>query len=298
MDSYIIHAVGRRSIAGQLVTSSPTGAGVVTVTNCARRAGCPRLPARYHKRELWFWWWHLLLMGSESWTHAHVRWGSASVGNCTLQSPRIPTSSDSPQEPSKCLSWDLVRLLIYLYTMSTSPWIGWNEASDASSRMRMAIRGCCKTLDFAGQGPARFMDNYDYPRPGAEDAGGQHDWGSNVLEGNRHRDVSTSRKSQYATIDRRTNVRRAEGLSTLGGHCRERACAYAKNARRRAKGNAWLSENPGNDLGRSTGRHDVVVRAAPSGDANSTENRRPIRQMPDSLRNLPTVLRPDTRVSE
>jgi hypothetical protein len=42
-----------------------------------------------------------------------------------------------------------------------------------------------------------------------------------------------------------------------------------------------------------TGRHDLVVRAAPSGDATSTENRRPIRQMPDSLRNLPTVLRPD-----
>jgi hypothetical protein len=226
MDSYIIHAVGRRSIAGQLVTSSPTGAGVVTVTNCARRAGCPRLPARYHKRELWFWWWHLLLMGSESWTHAHVRWGS--------------------------------------------PWLGTALYSRPESRLRRTRRRSQASV---------------CP-------------GSNVLEGNRHRDVSTSRKSQYATIDRRTNVRRAEGLSTLGGHCRERACAYAKNARRRAKGNAWLSENPGNDLGRSTGRHDVVVRAAPSGDANSTENRRPIRQMPDSLRNLPTVLRPDTRVSE
>jgi hypothetical protein len=47
----------------------------------------------------------------------------------------------------------------------------------------------------------------------------------------------------------------------------------------------------------SAGRHDPDDRAAPSGDANanSTENRRPIRQVPDSLRNLPTVLRPDTR---
>jgi hypothetical protein len=49
--------------------------------------------------------------------------------------------------------------------------------------------------------------------------------------------------------------------------------------------------------GGSAGRHDPDDRAAPSGDANanSTENRRPIRQVPDSLRNLPTVLRPDTR---
>jgi hypothetical protein len=45
-----------------------------------------------------------------------------------------------------------------------------------------------------------------------------------------------------------------------------------------------------------TGRHDLVVRAAPSGEATSTENPRPIRQMPDSLRNLPAVLRPDTQV--
>jgi hypothetical protein len=29
-------------------------------------------------------------------------------------------------------------------------------------------------------------------------------------------------------------------------------------------------------------------------DANSSENRRPIRQMPDSLRNLPTVLNADS----
>jgi hypothetical protein len=34
--------------------------------------------------------------------------------------------------------------------------------------------------------------------------------------------------------------------------------------------------------------------APQSGNAKSTENRRPIRQMPDSLRNLPTVLRPDS----
>ena len=48
--------------------------------------------------------------------------------------------------------------------------------------------------------------------------------------------------------------------------------------------------------GRSAGRHDPEDRAAPlDANANSTENRRPIRQMPDSLRNLPTVLRPDTR---
>jgi hypothetical protein len=45
-----------------------------------------------------------------------------------------------------------------------------------------------------------------------------------------------------------------------------------------------------------TGRHDLVVRAASSGDATSTENPRPIRQMADSLRNLPTVLRPNTQV--
>jgi hypothetical protein len=36
----------------------------------------------------------------------------------------------------------------------------------------------------------------------------------------------------------------------------------------------------------SRGQHD-------SGDANSTESRRPIRQMPDLLRKLPTVLTPD-----
>jgi hypothetical protein len=44
----------------------------------------------------------------------------------------------------------------------------------------------------------------------------------------------------------------------------------------------------------ATGRHDLVARPEHLGDANLTENRQPIRQIPDSMRNLPTVVRPDT----
>jgi hypothetical protein len=106
--------------------------------------------------------------------------------------------------------------------------------------------------------------------------GGQHDRIPMLRKTTRHRDVSTSRDSHYAAIDRRANVRSPRTRpSPLDRHCR-RCEERAENG----EGQCVTARDPS----MSTRRPYRVVPAAPSEDANSTENRRPIRQMPDSLR--------------
>lgn len=106
--------------------------------------------------------------------------------------------------------------------------------------------------------------------------GGQHDRIPMLPKTTRHRDVSTSRDSQYAAIDRRASVRSPRTRpSPLDRHCR-RCGERAENG----EGQCVTARDPS----MSARRRYRVVPATSSEDANSTENRRPIRQMPDSLR--------------